>query len=72
MRVHVETLPAVPASAAGLHSGFAPVAAEFGMDWELHDVAVRPRVLIMVSKAGHCLNDLLYRRAAESLRIDIR
>jgi hypothetical protein len=28
-------------------------------------------VLIMVSKAGHCLNDLLYRRAAESLRIDI-
>lgn len=71
MRVHVETLPAVPASAAGLHSGFAPVAAEFGMDWELHDVAVRPRVLIMVSKAGHCLNDLLYRRAAESLRIDI-
>ena len=40
------------------------MAAEFGMDWELHDVAVRPRVLIMVSKAGHCLNDLLYRRAA--------
>jgi formyltetrahydrofolate deformylase len=28
-------------------------------------------VLIMVSKAGHCLNDLLYRRAAESLRIDV-
>jgi formyltetrahydrofolate deformylase len=25
----------------------------------------------MVSKAGHCLNDLLYRRAAESLRIDV-
>jgi formyltetrahydrofolate deformylase len=71
MRVHVETLPAAPASADGLHSGFTPVAAEFGMDWELHDVAVRPRVLIMVSKAGHCLNDLLYRRAAESLRIDI-
>jgi formyltetrahydrofolate deformylase len=41
------------------------------MDWELHDTAVQPRVLIMVSKAGHCLNDLLYRRAAESLRIDV-
>jgi hypothetical protein len=38
------------------------VAAQFAMDWELHDVAARPRVLIMVSKAGHCLNDLLYRR----------
>jgi formyltetrahydrofolate deformylase len=71
MRVHVETTPAAPASHASLHSGFALVAAEFGMEWELHDVAVRPRVLIMVSKAGHCLNDLLYRRAAESLRIDI-
>ncbi len=74
MRVHVETLPAGgsdPASYHDLYSGFAPVAAQFAMDWELHDVAVRPRVLIMVSKDGHCLNDLLYRRAAESLRIDI-
>ena len=56
---------------APLVGGFAPVAAEFGMEWELHDTAVQPRVLIMVSKAGHCLNDLLYRRAAESLRIDV-
>jgi formyltetrahydrofolate deformylase len=63
MRVHVEadTAPA----------GFDAVAAEFGMQWELHDLAVRPRALILVSKAGHCLNDLLYRRAAESLRIDV-
>src|SRR4029079_1752009 len=38
---------------------------------ELQHPAVQPRVLIMVSKAGHCLNDLLYRRAAESLRIDV-
>jgi formyltetrahydrofolate deformylase len=68
MRVHVET----PADgAADLAAGFAPVAAGFGMDWELHEAAVRPRALIMVSKAGHCLNDLLYRRSAESLRIDI-
>jgi formyltetrahydrofolate deformylase len=54
-----------------LYGGFTPVAAEFGMEWELHDTAVQPRVLIMVSKAGHCLNDLLYRRSAESLRIDV-
>jgi formyltetrahydrofolate deformylase len=70
MRVHVETMPP-PFDMAGLRAGFTPVAAEFGMEWELHDTAVRPRVLIMVSKAGHCLNDLLYRRAAEALRIDI-
>ena len=71
MRVHVETVPGSPQTYASLHGGFAPVAAEFGMEWELHDTAVQPRVLIMVSKAGHCLNDLLYRRAAESLRIDV-
>jgi len=71
MRVHVETVPGTPATHESLVGGFAPVAAEFGMEWELHDTAVQPRVLIMVSKAGHCLNDLLYRRAAESLRIDV-
>jgi formyltetrahydrofolate deformylase len=71
MRVHVESLPPLSATYDDLYSGFIPVAAEFGMDWELHDTAVQPRVLIMVSKAGHCLNDLLYRRAAESLRIDV-
>ena len=71
MRVHLETVPGSPATYESLHGGFAPVAAEFGMEWELHDTAVQPRVLIMVSKAGHCLNDLLYRRAAESLRIDV-
>lgn len=71
MRVHVETVPGAPVTYESLYGGFAPVAAEFGMEWELHDTSVQPRVLIMVSKAGHCLNDLLYRRAAESLRIDV-
>jgi formyltetrahydrofolate deformylase len=71
MRVHVETVPGAPATYDSLYAGFSAVAAEFGMEWELHDTAVRPRALIMVSKAGHCLNDLLYRRAAESLPIDV-
>jgi formyltetrahydrofolate deformylase len=75
MRVHVEALSrmggAPPVGQEELIHGFTGVAAEFGMDWQLHDTAVRPRTLIMVSKAGHCLNDLLYRRAAESLRIDV-
>jgi formyltetrahydrofolate deformylase len=69
MRVHVEVLAAT--SGPALRAGFGPVASEFGMDWELHDLAIRPRVLIMVSREGHCLNDLLYRRGAESLGIDI-
>ncbi len=71
MRVHTETVPGASATYDSLYGGFSPVATEFGMEWELHDTAVQPRVLIMVSKAGHCLNDLLYRRAAESLRIDV-
>jgi formyltetrahydrofolate deformylase len=71
MRVHVETVPGPDITYGSLHSGFAGVASEFGMEWELHDLAVQPRVLILVSKAGHCLNDLLYRRSAESLRVDV-
>jgi formyltetrahydrofolate deformylase len=67
MRVHVETAT----SRDELAEGFTKTATELGMDWELHDLAVRPRALIMVSKAGHCLNDLLYRRSAEQLRIDV-
>ena len=67
MRVHVEAAT----TRDELATGFTTIATEFGMDWALHDMAVRPRALIMVSKAGHCLNDLLYRRSAEQLGIDV-
>ncbi|NDF12467.1 MAG: formyltetrahydrofolate deformylase [Proteobacteria bacterium] len=50
---------------------FAPIALRFKMDWQLVDVNYRPRVLIMVSKEGHCLNDLLHRQAANWLKIEI-
>lgn len=44
-----------------IRKGFAPLAAEFGMDWKLA-LRDRPRrVMIMVSKFDHCLADLLYR-----------
>jgi formyltetrahydrofolate deformylase len=70
MRVHVEELGS-PAGVTALRSGFDPVAAEFAMDWQIHDLAVRPRVLIMVSKLGHCLNDLLFRRESGYLDVDV-
>lgn len=38
-----------------------PVALRFEMSWELHDLDIGARILILVSRAGHCLNDLLYR-----------
>lgn len=46
---------------AALQAAFAPIAARFGMDWRIHDLAQRPKVLVAVSKIGHCLYDLLHR-----------
>jgi formyltetrahydrofolate deformylase len=54
-----------------LRGSFAGVAHNFGMDWELHDAADRPRVLILVSNAGHCLNDLLFRWESGALHADV-
>jgi formyltetrahydrofolate deformylase len=56
---------------AGVEEEFAAVAGAFAMDWELSDVAVRPRLLILVSKFGHCLNDLLYRYGSGQLKAEI-
>lgn len=51
---------------------FAPIAEKFAMKWDIFDMQIRPRVLILVSRAGHCLNNLLYRYEAGSLPVDIR
>ncbi|GAA3825342.1 formyltetrahydrofolate deformylase [Sphaerisporangium flaviroseum] len=54
-----------------LRGAFSALAPEFAMDLRLHDLAVRPRVLVMVSRLGHCLNDLLYRVRSGLLDIEI-
>src|ERR1035441_4537548 len=41
------------------------------MSWQLHDKAARVRTLIMVSRLGHCLNDLLFRWKTGALPIDV-
>ncbi|MBU8899762.1 formyltetrahydrofolate deformylase [Corallococcus sp. H22C18031201] len=56
---------------AALSRAFAPLAERFAMTWHLHEAAVKPRVLILVSKIGHCLNDLLYRYRSGILPVDI-
>ncbi len=58
-------------SRAGFTAGFGEIGARFGMDWHLHDTRVLPRVLIMVSKYDHCLNDLLYRFRTGALSMTI-
>ncbi len=54
-----------------LEKGFAPVGAELGMSYAFHDESVRMKVILMVSRFGHCLNDLLYRWRIGALPIDI-
>jgi formyltetrahydrofolate deformylase len=54
-----------------LRREFAPVAHQFAMAWELHDVRTPTRTLLMVSKFGHCLNDLLFRTQTGALNIEI-
>jgi formyltetrahydrofolate deformylase len=50
---------------------FAPAAERFAMTAEVHSLAERTRVLILVSKFGHCLNDLLYRHGIGALAVEI-
>ena len=48
------------------------LADKFQMQWSLHAKAERMKTVIMVSKEGHCLNDLLFRWKSGLLPIDIR
>jgi formyltetrahydrofolate deformylase len=58
--------------AAELHRRFAPVAADLAADHvEVVDSSVRKRVVLLVSKEGHCLYDLLGRWHAGELDVDI-
>jgi formyltetrahydrofolate deformylase len=54
-----------------LEREFAPVAEDFQMDWRMVDSAAATRTVIMVSQAGHCLNDLLFRWRIGALRLDL-
>jgi formyltetrahydrofolate deformylase len=41
------------------------------MHWRLSDTSVKPKLLIMVSKFGHCLNDLLFRANNGDLAVNV-
>ena len=57
---------------AALRARLAPFAEPFGMQWQLHATSQPMRTVIMVSKEGHCLNDLLFRWKSGLLPLDIR
>lgn len=56
---------------AQLREGFGPVASQQDMAWSIRTKDHRPKVLLMVSNFGHCLNDLLYRWRIGALPIEI-
>jgi formyltetrahydrofolate deformylase len=70
MRVHFEA-PAHLSDAATLDRLLGNMRQQFRMDARLHAVNTRPRLLLMVSKFGHCLNDLLFRWRSGQLAVDI-
>ena len=70
MRVHFVAPPQL-AQAATLDALFHHTRQQFQMDVRFHALHVRPRVLLMVSQHGHCLNDLLFRWKSGSLPVDI-
>jgi formyltetrahydrofolate deformylase len=54
-----------------LRAGFDALCAYLGAQGQLHDAGRKPRVMIMVSKIGHCLNDLLFRYRSGLLPVEI-
>jgi formyltetrahydrofolate deformylase len=69
MRVHFSA-PG-PIEAQAIRADFDPIAQRYAMDARVHDLRTRPRVLLMVSKFGHCLNDLLFRWSSGQLAMEI-
>ena len=69
LRVHF----ALPAGTAidPLNQDFKSLAEDFQMEWHIHDAQRKARLLILVSKQGHCLNDLLFRVHSKQLHAEI-
>ena len=65
MRLQIES----PATQEQLESQISPVTKEFAMTWELDVVGRKMKTLVLVSKAAHCLNDMLFRQRSGQLPI---
>ena len=70
MRVHFQRIGA-EVDVELLRARFAHIASRSAMEWGLHAADDRPRLLLMVSRLGHCLNDLLYRWSTGTLGAEV-
>lgn len=71
MRVEFEEAEADLPGTEKLDEDFTEIGSHFAMQWSFYDLAVKPRVLMAVSKHGHCLNDILHRWSSGVLPADI-
>jgi formyltetrahydrofolate deformylase len=71
MRVEFAHSDGSPLDLDALRRRVEQVAATFDMTWRLADAAHRQRVVIMVGKFAHCLNDLLFRNSIGELNLDV-
>ncbi len=69
LRVHFE-LPE-GSSVELVKTDFLILAPQYDMHWQIHDAKQKARLLILVSKQGHCLNDLLFRVHSGQLNVEI-
>lgn len=71
MRVAFVSGSAAPLQLEVLRVAFGAVGGRHEMAWTLSDAAVRPKLLIAVSKHAHCLNDLLHRWSTGALPVEV-
>ncbi|MFB6845933.1 formyltetrahydrofolate deformylase [Streptomyces sp. NPDC056373] len=69
MRVHFSA--DVPVTVEKLRASFAAIGDSFQMDWQINRADQKMRILLMVSRFGHCLNDLLFRAQTGALPVEI-
>ena len=60
-----------PVTLEKLRASFAAIGDSFRMDWQIHRAEEKMRIVLMVSKFGHCLNDLLFRSRIGALPVEI-
>ncbi len=70
LRMHLRS-EGMPVTVEALSAAMELLGRAFSMQWSLHDRAHARRVIVLVSKQGHCLNDLLFRVRGGRLPIEI-
>lgn len=71
MRVEFEEVEAHLPATDKLDEDFGAVASQFDMQWSFFDLSIRPKLLLAVSRHGHCLNDILHRWSSGALPADV-